>query len=175
MSYAHVILVILSLVAAASACSVAPGGCAVSICRKLQKFSINDFPVSNLFGYKYGVWNKNINKTLDNKKGGPVVSYEYYREVGINGRILATSTAKNLGDCCFACARTKGCVLYQFFPKASVSAGKKAVPGFIPGKQCYLLTGGSYKKSDLPPFGVPFSSTKTQDQTAASKIYDASW
>ena len=178
MASQNVILVLLSLVAAASACSVPPGGCTVSICKKIQKLTVNEFTglfASNLFGYKYGIWNKNIPKSLDNQRGGPVVSYEYFQEIGENGTFLTTTTAKNLGDCCFACAKTKGCVMYQFFPHAQVSEGKQAVPGFIPGKQCYLLTGGSYKKPYLPPYGVPFSGAKNQDQTPASKKFDASW
>ena len=168
------LLLLLSLVATANACAVAPGGCTVKKCNALKKLSVNQ-NLNPLFGYKYGVWNKNVSRSLENQRGGPIVNIEYFSEIGKNGSYLMTTRAKNLGDCCANCAKTKGCTMYQFFPRGSVSAGKEPVAGFVRGVQCYLINSGSYtKKASLPASGVPYSGSASE-QKVTSKIYDPSW
>ena len=164
-----------ALLSLASACSVAPGGCTTKICRQLTLISQSDWNKSALVGQKKGRWTKVVPKTQELKRGGPIVNFEIFTAIGIDGSkgVIGTNKAKNLGTCCTACAQTAGCKLYQFFEKASVSKGKKAVPGFKKGTQCYLLNDGA---EPIPgqSFGTPTSGTATvQDKN--SRIYDGSW
>ena len=169
---AYTLLLLLSLFAAVNAGAVAPGGCTVKTCNALKKFSVAK-SLNPLFGYKYGVWNKNVSRSLENQRGGPVVNLEYFKEIGKNGSFLMTTRAKKLGDCCANCAKTKGCTMYQFFDSPTVGKKKRALNGFKAGTQCYLLAGGSdYSKVKMG--GTPFAGTHKQ-QVATLKKFDPSW
>jgi hypothetical protein len=172
---AKVVLAFAALISLASACSVAPGGCTKRICNKLAKLSQSDWNKSELVGFHRGRWTSAVPKSKEWKKGGPIVNYEIFTAIGLDGSkgVIGTSKVKNLGECCAVCAQTSGCKLYQFFEKGSVSSGKTGVPGFKEGIQCYLLNNGG---EAIPgqSFGTPVSGTFSK-QSETGKTYDGSW
>jgi hypothetical protein len=162
-----VVFALLALVSYASACSVPPAGCTKESCAALKTPpGIN----GKKMGFYFGKFNGALDESTSNKLGGPSVNYEVFEAVG---DVVAYGSSKSLSDCCFECAKTAGCVHYQFFDNPTPSKGKKPLPGFYNYVQCYLLKGGPDKKDD-PIHGTPFSGRKS-DQLARFKSFDASW
>lgn len=159
-------------VASALSCSIPPGGCSPGSCARLTSLKTTDY-LNPLYGFYMGKWNKHLDKSLESQIGGPVANYEVYKEIGYNGTILATTTDNTLGECCNSCAFTYGCTMYQFFMSPNVTRGKRTVPGFKTGTQCYLLYGGSdFTKNKM--WGTPTSGAYSIQKKNA-RYYDLSW
>lgn len=165
-------VLVLAILAAASACSVPPSSCTKSRCAALKTTpKQNSKPV----GYWYGIWN-NVswpNKANANmKRGGPFVNYEIFMELG---KYVGKTKATTLAQCCSDCAATDKCYQFHFFPALKYAAKTKVQMGanFDANYKCYLIGGGGAKDDDKVR-GTPFSGTYTQQKKYMSSI-DASW
>ena len=75
------VLALLSALSLANACTVNKGGCTPKVCAALKTVKAGKTGAGPLFGFYYGVWNKDLDKSLERKprrQGGPVVNYEAF-------------------------------------------------------------------------------------------------
>lgn len=170
------------------ACSTPPGGCLKEQCHRLRGITPpyqsrgGPYIKDDRIGWIYGVYNKNLPAGSTSQRGvGGIVNWEIfpgidydYVVLDANKKVVDTRGITTLEDCCYMCARTDGCRVYQFFDnmdwtkiKIMWDSGGNQFPRCAPinfwgDRQCYLFTGGIDKQETS--FGAPYSGTNTQQQ-----------
>lgn len=177
-------------------CLVPPQGCRPSVCASYASLktpnSVWNYtnpatwrdPTLKPIGFYRGVFNKLVNggnapprgsyaswMATRAVSGALTLNFEKF-EIPATGFQVRAPYTTSLKDCCDDCRKTKGCVIYAYYPASTAAYSP------LTGGSCYLLNGGRWT-SDGPynprdakrgPYGTPFSGTNTQQASSKNPM-----